>query len=92
MHTKRIQYTVRGVPAEVDRELRRRAARERASLNQVIVATLTQAALGRAPYADFTDLAGQWGRDARFDQRLAAQRAVDEELWKKGSRTLTGRR
>jgi len=55
---RQIQYTVRGIPPEVDRELRRKAARRKLSLNQIIVDELTAAALGRTKRADFTDLVG----------------------------------
>lgn len=34
---REIQYTVRGVPPEVDRALRKKAAKRRLSLNQIIV-------------------------------------------------------
>ena len=41
-----IQYTVRGIPQEVDRALRRKAARRKLSLNQVIVEELTAGTIG----------------------------------------------
>jgi len=41
-----VQYTVRGVPREVDIVLRRKAAKRKVSLNQVIVEELCQAAIG----------------------------------------------
>lgn len=78
----RLQYTIRNIPPEVDRELRRRAARRHQSLNQVILGALSQATVGGVQHADFTDLVGQWRADPRLDRALAAQRQVDEELWK----------
>jgi len=77
-----VQYTIRGVPAEVDRALRRKAAKRKLSLNRVIVDELTVAAIGDKPRADFSDLVGQWVPDAAFDEVLAAQRQIDWDKWK----------
>ncbi len=77
-----IQYTIRGVPPEVDRALRQKAAQKKQSLNQVIVDELTSAAVGRRPRADFSDLAGRWTADPAFDEIMAAQRQIDWEKWK----------
>ena len=76
-----VQYTVRGVPAEVDRALRRKAAKRKLSLNQVIVDELTVAAIGDKPRADFSDLVGRWMPDPAFDEILASQRQIDWEKW-----------
>ena len=75
-----IQYTIRGIPPEVDRILRQRATRRKQSLNQVVVDELTTAAQGRK--ADFSDLVGQWTPDPGFDDVLAAQRQIDKDKWK----------
>jgi hypothetical protein len=72
-----IQYSIRGVPREVDRVLRQKAAQSRQSLNQVILDELTIATLGRKQKADFTDLVGRWTSDPAFDEILAAQRQID---------------
>ena len=77
-----IQYTIRGVPREVDRALRQRAAHLKKSLNQLIVEELTAAMLGERPRADFSDLVGRWAPDASFDEILAAQRQIDWDKWK----------
>lgn len=81
MQAKRAQYTVREVPLEEDRELRRRAARRRLSLNQVILSTLAEATLGRTQFAGFSDLVGQWPPDPAMDSALKSQRRVDREMW-----------
>jgi predicted HicB family RNase H-like nuclease len=39
-----VQYTIRGVPREVDRELRRRARQRKVSLNQLLLDELQGAA------------------------------------------------
>ena len=77
-----IQYTIRGVPAEVDQVLRRKAARRNMSLNQVILEELTTATSARQRHADFSDLSGKWTPDPEFDEILAAQRQIDWEKWK----------
>ena len=77
-----ISYTVRGVPREVDRLLRQKAAQRKQSLNQLIVDELTGATVGRKQRADFSDITGQWTPDPAFDEILAAQRQIDWEKWK----------
>ena len=76
------QYSVRGVPPEVDALLRKKAARTKRSLNQVIVEELTRATVGSPRKADFTDLVGCWKRDPGFDRTLASQRQIDWDKWK----------
>ena len=77
-----LQYSVRGVPPEVDELLRKKAARSHRSLNQVIVDELTKATTGRSVKADYSDLVGQWKRDPAFDKIIASQRQIDWEKWK----------
>lgn len=76
------QYTVRGIPPEVDRELRRKAAQRRQSLNQTIVDELTAATTGRRKRADFSDVVGRWTPDREFDEIVASQRQIDPDKWK----------
>ncbi len=77
-----LQYTIRGIPPEVDRALRRRAANRKQSLNQVIVDELTAATTGLRKRADFRDVVGQWTPDPAFDEILATQRRIDPDQWK----------
>ena len=77
-----IQYTIRGVPPEVDRVLRRKAARHKQSLNQLILDELAKTAVGAAQRADFSDLVGRWTPDPGFDEIMAAQRQIDLDKWK----------
>ena len=77
-----IQYTIRGVPQEVDRALRRKAARRKLSLNQIIIDELTAVTTGVRKRADFQDLAGQWTADPAFDDIIASQRQIDPDKWK----------
>lgn len=77
-----LQYTIRGVPREVDRALRRKAAQRKQSLNQVILDELTQATVGCKVRADFADLVGRWTPDTAFDEIVGAQRQIDADQWK----------
>jgi len=77
-----IQYTLRGVPREVDRVLREWAERRKTSLNQVIINELVEMTIGRKRKADFSDLTGRWVPDPAFDEILAAQRQIDWDRWK----------
>jgi hypothetical protein len=79
---REIQYTIRGVPREVDNALRRKAAHRKQSLNQVVLDELSAAVGGARRKADFSDLVGQWTPDPGFDDILAAQRQIDWDQWK----------
>lgn len=79
------QYTIRGVPADVDRALRDRAERERRSLNEVALEALRNGSgLADTPrtYHDLDHLAGTWIEDPEFDAAISAQDVIDEDLWR----------
>lgn len=79
-----IQYTLRNIPAEVDRALRRAAREAGKSLNQTAVEILERA-LGVAPSPqkrrDLSDVAGTWKEDPATEEALEDQRRVDPESW-----------
>ena len=77
-----MQYTIRGIPREVDLALRAKAAHRKSSLNQVILDELIAATVGEKKWEDFSDLAGKWTPDPAFDEVIAAQRQIDAEKWK----------
>ena len=77
-----IQYTIRGVPQEVDRALRSKAARRKLSLNQVIIEELSAVTTGLRKRADFHGIAGQWTLDTDFHDIIASQRQIDPDKWK----------
>jgi hypothetical protein len=81
-----VQYTVRNVPRAADAALRRKAAEERTSLNEVLrQALLKEAGLAggeRRLHHDLDHLAGTWVEDPEFDAAIAAQDVIDESLWK----------
>jgi hypothetical protein len=77
-----VHYTIRGIPAEVDRILRLKAAQRKQSLNRVVLDELTRALIGRTLKADFSDLVGKWKPDPAFDEVIASQRRIDTDKWK----------
>ena len=76
------QYTVRGIPLEVDRALRLKAALQKQSLNRVIVELLTKASTHPSRKTDLSDVTGGWIPDPAFDEILASQRQIARDLWK----------
>ena len=83
--TRKIQYTVRQIPEQVDQKLREVAATYGHSLNEEAIAAMARGlGLGDAPmvHHDLDDLAGTWDRDPAFEKALADMNKIDEELWK----------
>lgn len=83
-HRPPVQYTLRGVPPAVDDELRKRAAAQGKSLNQVAIEALQQAVGAMKPSAHdaLRDLVGTWIEDPQFDRIMNEQDRVDEDLWR----------
>ena len=86
------QVTIRGIPEEVQKVVKREAERKGLSLNRAFISVLERAATGKSPekkkrvlHHDLDHLAGLWSREesAAFEKNLRGQRKVDEELWKK---------
>ena len=77
-----IQYTIRGVPGEVDRALREKARRRKKSLNQVVLEELAASTAQKAVRIDLSDVAGKWTPDPAFDEIIASQRKIDWKKWK----------
>lgn len=79
-----MQYTLRNVPTRLDRALREAAAKEKKSLNRVVIEALERGA-GLSPetvkYRDLSDLAGTWVEDEETNKVLAEQRQIDPDLW-----------
>ena len=79
------QYTIRSVPAAVDRALRRRAKQEAKSLNTVVVEAIARGLAIDARQTEHTDLdslIGSWQEDPAFDRAVADFEKVDEQAWK----------
>ena len=80
----RIQYTLRGIPAEVDQALRKKAREKKVSLNRLLVSELINAsgASSQRTYRSLKQLPGRWKEDPEFDRALADQRQIDWSLWR----------
>jgi GAF domain-containing protein len=81
-----LQYTVRAIPAHVDRALRRKAAAANKSLNTILRDALIREADMAEPsgrlHTDLDELAGTWRDDPAFDEAIQAQDRVDPSLWR----------
>ena len=80
-----MQYTIRGLPASLDELIRKRAKEEGKSINTVAVEALMEAfgLRGVLPlHRDVGSLAGSWVEDPAVDEALAAQRVIDDEMWR----------
>ena len=80
-----MQYTIRNLPDTLDAALRAKAKAEHKSLNEVAIQAMARG-MGFSKETprlrDLGDLAGTWVEDPAFDQAIADQRAIDNELWK----------
>ncbi|MFO7848618.1 MAG: hypothetical protein R6V67_01550 [Spirochaetia bacterium] len=78
------QYTVRNIPAGLDRALREWAKRRNVSLNRAIVDALKRG-IGieeEQEHHDLDDLVGTWQEDREFEQAISEQDAVEPDLWR----------
>ncbi|MEK7403728.1 MAG: hypothetical protein AAB225_01340 [Acidobacteriota bacterium] len=80
----RVQYTIRGIPRDVDQALRKKAHQRSTSLNRLLVEELTNAvgASLKRNFRSLKPLAGRWKEDPEFDRVLAEQRQIDWSLWR----------
>jgi hypothetical protein len=81
--------TLRNLPSDLDKAIRKRARGKRMSVNKAVIGLLeehlTQDKMKRTElHHDLDDLCGSWTEDAAtaFDQALAKQRAIDSDVWK----------
>lgn len=81
--------TLRNLPSDLDKAIRKRARGKRMSVNKAVIGLLeehlTQDKVKRTElHHDLDDLCGSWTEDtaAAFDQALATQRAIDSDVWK----------
>ena len=84
-YTKRMQYTIRGIPPAVDDAVRERARAEGKSINDIAVSALMDGlGLGAEDIVrrDLSDVTGTWVDEAAVNDALAAQDRIDESLWK----------
>jgi plasmid stability protein len=81
--------TLRNLPAEVDKAIRKRAKGARVSVNKAVIGLLeehlTPGKLKRAErHHDLDHLSGSWtaADAAEFERALGKQRAIDPDIWK----------
>lgn len=84
------QYTIRGVPREIEKMVEEEAGRTGLSANRAFISLLEKALLPRAAgqtirkrHSDLDGLFGAWSEQeyGRFEEILKAQRSIDEDLW-----------
>ena len=79
-----MQYTIRSVPEQIDRELRRKAAAEQKSLNAVILEALERefgSPNGTTEHNDLDFLIGSWEDDPAFDKAVSDFGQVEQGMW-----------
>lgn len=85
MNQKNTQFTLRGLPSSVLKELKKEARQKRVSLNQVFVERLSPPPDKKreGDCAELLDLAGTWDkkRAEDFEQALKEIRKIDLALW-----------
>lgn len=86
------QITLRGIPHEVERMIKKEAERRGLSLNKAILSTLEKAAgvKGEAKkkktlYHDLDHISGIWAKEEAeaFEKGLKFQRKIEEAIWKR---------
>jgi len=83
--------TIRGIPAEIEKKIRKEAKKKGISLNRALVAFLEKAAgvkgqdKNKTLYHDLDHLSGLWNEEETrtFQKNLEFQRKIEEDLWKK---------
>jgi plasmid stability protein len=84
MKEKSRQYTIRQIPEDVDRALRKWSAREGISLNEAAVEAMragSGAGGHEVRFHDLDQLAGTWVADPAFDKAQEAFEVIDKDLW-----------
>jgi plasmid stability protein len=80
-----MQYTIRNIPSSLDAALRQRAHEQGKSLNEIAIEALARGAGisgERIRKRDLSDIVGTWQEDPAFDEAIADQDKVDEEMWR----------
>lgn len=80
-----MQYTIRNIPKDVDRALRKRAKAEKKSMNQVALDALRAGAGLNGELQRHTDLDwffGSWVPDPEFDRVIQEMDQVHPDDWK----------
>ena len=85
------QITLRGIPVEIERIIKKEAEKKGLSLNKAFISLLKKNAgtrermrKGKSLHHDLDHLSGVWTRSEaeEFTRHLEFQRKIDEDLWK----------
>lgn len=81
-----MQTTVRGIPEDLEHQLRERARRSGESLNRTLIRLLREA-VGLNPSRkkrDLSALSGTWSQEEadEFDREVRRFEVIDDELWR----------
>jgi plasmid stability protein len=80
-----MELKIRNIPDDIDAALRRRAAAEGRSLNDVALEALLRGAAA-APTSekrrDLSQFAGSWATDPATEAALREQDQIDPDLWR----------
>ena len=85
------QITIRNIPDEIERIVKKEAIVKGLSLNKAFISLLekatgirTKGKRKKIPYHDLDHLFGVWAKEdeTSFNKNLKLQRKIDEELWK----------
>lgn len=84
------QITVRGIPEDIRKLIKREAEKKGVSINKAFISVLEKASGKKAKekkllHHDLDRLSGIWTKEEAktFQRSLALQRTIDEDLWKK---------
>ena len=87
------QMTLRGIPEEVEKKVKKEAERKGLSLNKAFLSLLEGSAgirqkakkRNKTLNHDLDHLSGRWTKEEAesFGRSLGLQRRIDEDLWKK---------
>lgn len=87
LNQKSGQITLRGLPANLLKDLKKEAKRKKRSLNQILLERIlpSQEKPSEGSCAELLDLAGTWDKErgVEFDRTLKEIRKVDSDLWDK---------
>ena len=78
------QYTIRAIPPELDRLLRKKARDEQLSLNRATISALEESLVAeKTPkYGDLDFCIDSWVSEVEVDEALKEQRKIDKNLWR----------
>ncbi len=82
MKAHSVQYTIRGVPENVDKVLREEAKKRQISMNKLIVDELSASVGKKKGENPFMKYVGSIPHDEATETLLWEQRQVDPEDWK----------